>query len=348
MLLPNARFIIPAAPAAVAALVLAVGAEGRPAKTQAVSCGDTITQSVKLTTDLSCGSSDGLVVGADHVTIDLGGHSIHGASPYNGVSDNGYQYATVKNGTIVGFADAVSVDNAPHTTVTHVIARQNPSVAIAVQDSTFSTVTSVTVVGYGYEGVYLQTDGSSLTGSTVSSSWNSAGVGVVVWGDADIVSGNTFLASSKQGVQVQYGGGDQVTKNRVQGSGDDGIRLYDAQLATVSGNTVTGSAADGIVVRNTSDGTTLTKNTVSANAADGIEVSNDSLGSLITGNVATGNRSSGIDVENTSPSSKLGKNTAGFNGIYGVVGAVGVTDLGGNHGSDNGQTDCDIGGSPCA
>src|SRR5919197_1070983 len=95
--------LLPAAAALVtagAALVLAVGAEGSPAKIQAVSCGDTITQSVKLTADLSCGATDGLDIGADHVTIDLAGHTIRGATPYNGVSDNGHPYATVKNGTI--------------------------------------------------------------------------------------------------------------------------------------------------------------------------------------------------------------------------------------------------------
>ncbi len=333
--------------AAGAALVLAVGAAGSPARAQLISCGDTITQSVKLTADLSCGSSDGLDVGADHVTVDLGGHTITGASNFYGVFANGHQYVTIKNGTIVGFTDAVFLDNAPHGTVSGIVARQNPGVAIAVQDSDFTAVSKVTVVAAGYEGVYLQTDGSSLTDSIVSASANNAGHGVVVWGDADRVSGNTVLGSAKQGIDVQYGGGDEVTKNRVQGSGDYGIHLYDAQLAVVSGNTVTGSATDGIYLNAASDGTTLSKNVVSASGGNGIEISPDSLGTGITGNTSSGNRSSGIDVENSDPSSKLGKNTADLNGLDGVIGTVGDTDLGGNKGKWNGQTDCNIGGFPC-
>jgi hypothetical protein len=46
-------------------------------------------------------------------------------------------------------------------------------------------------------------------------------------------------------------------------------------------------------------------------------------------------------------SSDGSKNTADLNAFYGVVGAVGVTDLGGNHGVDNGLTNCDIGGAAC-
>jgi parallel beta-helix repeat protein len=330
-----------------APLVLTVGAAGSPAKAQSVACGDTITQSVKLTTDLHCATSDGLDIGGNNVTIDLGGHTIYGASPYNGIADTGYPYATIKNGSITGFAGAVFLDTAPHAMVTAIVARQNPSVAIGVTDSAFTAVSKVTVVAYGYEGVYLQTDGSSLTSSSVAAASNPVGIGVVVWGSGDTVSGTTVSSSAKAGILVQYGGGNHVTKTRVQGAGSDGIRFYDTQGATVSGNTVTGSAGVGILVEATSDGTTLTKNTVFASAADGIEISSDSLSSLITGNRSGGNRSSGIDVENSDPSSKLGKNTADLNALDGIIGAVGATDLGGNHGSDNGQTDCNIGGFPC-
>jgi parallel beta-helix repeat protein len=330
-----------------AALVLAVGAEGGPARALAVSCGDTVTQSVKLTADLHCSASDGLDIAANHVTIDLGGHTIFGTSPYNGVEDNGDPYATVKNGSIDGFTNAVYLHAAPHSAVTSVVARNDPGVAISVDASPFTTVSKATVVAYGYEGVYLQADGSTLTGSSVSAAANPVGVGVVSWGSGNTVSGVTVSASANAGILVQYGGGNHVTKSRVQGAGSDGIRFYDTQGATVSGNTVIGSAGVGIVVEATSDGTTLTRNTVSASAADGIEISSDSLGSLITGNTSSGNRSSGIDVENSDPSSKLGKNTADLNALDGIIGAVGATDLGGNKGQANGQTDCDIGGFPC-
>jgi parallel beta-helix repeat protein len=269
-------------------------------------------------------------------------------SPYDGVHDSGYVHVTIKNGAIDGFENAVYLHAAPWGSVSGIVARNNPGVAIDVDSSDFTTVSKATVVAYGYEGVYLQTDGSSLGQSTVAAGSNPAGVGVVVWGNKDTVSANTISASPKAGILVQYGGGNQVTKNRVQGAGNDGIRLYDTQGALVSGNDVTGTAGVGILVENTSDGTTLTKNTVWASTGDGIATSGDSLGSLITANVSSGNRTSGIDVQNSDPSSKLGKNTADVNAVDGIIGTVGDTDLGGNHGSDNGHTDCNIGGFDCS
>jgi parallel beta-helix repeat protein len=342
-----ARRAISPAVAALAALVLTVGADGSPSRAQTVTCGDTVTQSVKLTADLHCSTGDGLDVGANHITIDLGGHTIFGSSPYNGVADSGYPYATIKNGSIDGFVNAVYLHAAAGSAVTGIVARNNPGVAIAVDFSPFTRVSKATVVAYGYEGVYLQTDGSSLTSSTIAAGANAAGVGVVVWGSGNTVSANTVSASPKAGILVQYGGGNQVTKNRVQGAGNDGIRLYDTQGALLGRNSVTGTAGIGILVENTSDGTTLTKNTVWASTADGIEISSDSLGSLITANTSSANRSSGIDVVNADPSSRIGKNTADFNSLDGIIGAVGDTDLGGNHGEDNGHTDCSIGGFAC-
>ena len=329
------------------ALVLAVSAAGSPTAVQSVSCGDTVTQNVKLTVDLHCSTSDGLDIGANHITIDLGGHTIFGVDPYNGVADNGYPYATIKNGSIDGFENAVYLHAATDTAITDIVARNDPGVAISVDASPFTAVSKSTVVAYGYEGVYLQTDGSSLTKSTVAAGSNPAGVGVVVWGSGNTVSANTISASARAGILVQYGGGNQVTKNRVQGAGNDGIRLYDTQGALLSSNEVTGTAGAGILVENTSDGTTLTKNTVWASTADGIAISGDSLGSLITANVSSSNRSNGIDVQNSDPSSKLGKNTADLNAVDGIIGTVDDTDLGGNKGKNNGHTDCNIGGFPC-
>ncbi len=43
-----------------------------------VNCGDTLTHSVKLTADLTNCPGDGLVIGANGITVDLNGHTIDG------------------------------------------------------------------------------------------------------------------------------------------------------------------------------------------------------------------------------------------------------------------------------
>ena len=42
------------------------------------SCGQVITQNVILTSNLNCADSDGLIVGASDIVIDLNGHTISG------------------------------------------------------------------------------------------------------------------------------------------------------------------------------------------------------------------------------------------------------------------------------
>ncbi|MEV7013126.1 right-handed parallel beta-helix repeat-containing protein [Streptosporangium sp. NPDC051022] len=73
----------------------------------AVGCGDVLTSSVTLTADLSC-PGDGLTVGADDVTVNLGGHTLSGGGTgfSTGVSVIGHKGVTVRNGTVTGFGDA--------------------------------------------------------------------------------------------------------------------------------------------------------------------------------------------------------------------------------------------------
>jgi hypothetical protein len=70
------------------------------------SCGDTITTSTTLTTDLVC-SGNGLRVSGSNVTLDLGGHTIRGLSGSSfsttGVYSIEADHPIVMNGEIEGF-----------------------------------------------------------------------------------------------------------------------------------------------------------------------------------------------------------------------------------------------------
>ena len=68
-----------------------------PAKS--LSCGEVIKESVKLSANLDC-KSDGLIVGADGITIDLNGHAISGPGPKS--SKIGIMLATSSGVTIKG------------------------------------------------------------------------------------------------------------------------------------------------------------------------------------------------------------------------------------------------------
>ena len=60
------------------ALFAAVGSASGRALGPQLSCGDTITVNTKLTIDLDNCPNNGLVIGADNVTLDLNGHVVDG------------------------------------------------------------------------------------------------------------------------------------------------------------------------------------------------------------------------------------------------------------------------------
>ncbi|HEX5923678.1 MAG TPA: hypothetical protein VFY45_07585, partial [Baekduia sp.] len=60
-----------------AALAVSAGPASASASTT-VHCGQTLTHSVRLANDLTDCPADGLVIGADGITVDLNGHTIDG------------------------------------------------------------------------------------------------------------------------------------------------------------------------------------------------------------------------------------------------------------------------------
>jgi large repetitive protein len=114
-----------AAAIAVAALavagLLAPAADAQPSAT--VTCGQTLTSSIRLANDLSACTGDGLVAGADGITIDLNGHTLSGSAStecsdpsgqdvHFGVAVTGHDHVTVANGTIRGFDFGLRADGA--------------------------------------------------------------------------------------------------------------------------------------------------------------------------------------------------------------------------------------------
>ena len=80
-----------------------------PATSQAsgVACGSTITSHTKLRADLTNCPADGLVIGADGITLDLGRRTIDGAGTGAGIRLAGHRNVTIKGGTVREFATGV-------------------------------------------------------------------------------------------------------------------------------------------------------------------------------------------------------------------------------------------------
>jgi parallel beta-helix repeat protein len=349
--------------AGVAFGVIVFGAAGGPARAQ-IACNDLVTASITLAADLNCPGTNGLRAGADGITINLGGHTISGDTTGGtiGVSVSGHSRVKVTNGIITGFEFGTYFSGAPTGSMTGLVVRANsygsdiyasPGVKISGNlfaptgtgmfiQSDETTVSGNTVVGGTQNGIFIYfASGVTVTKNTVTA----GGTGITDWGVDSVISSNTVSANTNSGV-VSINSGSEITKNTFQGNQQYGIYLSGANGITVSSNTVVGNQADGIYVD--ADSNTLSRNKLSANTGNGIFISSDSDGNLITTNTATGNTANGIDSENASASTGFQKNTATANLLKGIAAASGVTDLGGNKASNNGDPEQCSAGISCS
>jgi hypothetical protein len=81
-------------------------------------CGDTVTEDLTLTGNLSCSSSDGLRIGVSDITIDCDGYSLIGAGEGYGIDTNGYNNFTIINCEISEFIMGINVDSAESGNIT--------------------------------------------------------------------------------------------------------------------------------------------------------------------------------------------------------------------------------------
>lgn len=329
-----------------------------PAARAQVACEAVLTASVTLTADLTCMGTTALVVGADKITIDLGGFTLTGSEDLGVDNGLGFDGVTIKNGTIRGFNQGISIGgNAQKNVVSNVRIVDCPGAGIDLNDSDATKVGKTTILGGG-NGVQIGTDG---TGNVVEKSFivGTAGAGVQIFGTDNLIQknqlartndgirvlggGNRVLANAvdrcrAMGVAVGGGSGSLVSKNTLTGCVGSGVDVRDGATGTiVKQNTIGGNGNYGIGVFASADGTVLEKNKVRGNDLSGVWVEGAS-GVLVSGNTSIGNREDGIHV--ASPAT-LVKNTSIANQLGGIRTAPPGIDGGGNKANANVVIDCE-------
>jgi parallel beta-helix repeat protein len=181
-----------------------------------LSCGDTITTDTTLDSDLLDCPSNGIVIGADDVTLDLNGHTVSGdGQPVErcpegqrcdvGVLNDGHDGVTVQDGSVRQFDSGVLVDGARENRVLNNELRRNRGPGILIRDS------------------------------------------------AGILIKDNLVTRSAAGVLLSRGNRNVVSRNVVRRSGKDGfaVRRNDHH-SVLKGNLATRSRDDGFDVRSRS------------------------------------------------------------------------------------------------
>ena len=261
---------------AASALVVAAPAAAAP-----VGCGITITQSTTLTANIGPCPRGGITIGADDITLDLGGFRITGKANRTGdgvgILLQGRTNVTVMNGTVSQFDAGVAIVGGAGNTVTGVTANFN----VGGGKSDFGD--GIAIVG---------SDHNSILNSNITNNGPFSGVSMVGDSDSNEIEDNV------------------ISSNNVANTGDDGVRVEGpgANQNVVRGNNVSGNGLDGIAIfadqgtGNLNTGNVIELNTVNANGfgllaarpGDGIRLFIRADDNIVQNNTVNGNAGHGI------------------------------------------------------
>ncbi len=243
-----------------------------------VRCGDVITQNVTLHGDIGPCTGTGLIVGADGITVDLGGHRV---------------FATV----IPGEGAGILLEERTGVRVTNgVVEHFDAGVAIlGGSGNQVLALQATSNIGAGTtdfgDGIAISASADNLVRNNVVRG-NGPFSGIGVFGaeskrnviDRNVVEDNNVQTNANvnqdDGIRLEpFTSENVVTNNRVHGSGLDGIALFRGstdnrvQRNDVRRNGFHGKRhrqGDGIAVFNQADRNLIQRNQVFDNAANGI------------------------------------------------------------------------------
>lgn len=242
--------------AAVGLLALAAPAAARAAEP---ACGATITSDTRLRADLLDCPADGLVVGADNVTLDLGRRTLDGVGAGVGIRLAGHRGVKIKGGTVREFGVGVALDGADGNRVSGLAVTAVAGRGFDVRNG--SDGNDFTAVGSTGNGTGFAITASSGNRLRLSHLTGNATTGVLVFGAAKTtVQGNRVAGNAYNGIAFVEGStGNEASANRVEGSmtgliidTSDANRLLlnkvsgggDGVLVAGNGNVVTGNVID--------------------------------------------------------------------------------------------------------
>ena len=337
-------------------------------------CGDTITTDTTLHHNLVNCPNNGIIIGADDVTLDLNYHRIDGdgtpaagCDPNTqfcdvGVVNDGHDGVTATNGSLREFALGMFVFRARNNQVLNISSTRHVFFGMVLVNSTRSLVEN----GSFSRNIPPEGDGIGLFGSDHlkilgNKVRRNRGPGIHVNdSNENLIKGNVFSRNSlavsldradhnrvrsnrcnRNDACVLVGGSSRnvIARNHIH-KGGDGIAIEKGHGNVVARNYIAGPHKSGVYLgldRPAIGGrdTIVRRNVVRASGKDAFLVRTEDRHSRLKRNVAIGARDDGFEVE--SRSAKLTRNEAKRNGDLGVEAVRGVIDGGGNRASGNGD-----------
>ena len=329
------------------AVAVAVAAGGSMAQTGGLSCGDTITVDTTLEADLTDCPSNGLVIGADDITLDLNGHTISGDGKLVrrcrreqicdvGVANDDHAGVTIRGGSVRGFAIGVGAFRVRNTLIADLNSSRNQFFGFVIAGSSRTVIRDSSghhnplPDGDGL-GVFMSHDlrivrnsfrrngqlGMHIEGSTRNLIQGNVvarngDFGILLEADGNQLRANHSVRDGVAGIQIGPASRNVIAGNRIDGSGE-GIGIEKGRGNVVARNVIVGVRHDGIRLGMWdppigSTRTVVRRNLVIDSGRDGYRVAQRDRGALLVGNVARRSGDDGFDID--SRSARLIRNRA--------------------------------------
>ena len=290
-----------------AAVLLAGGltaVTGGLAQASVLRCGEVITVNTRLGSDLVNCPDNGLVIGADNITLDLNGHVIDGdgtpvpscpdgAACDTGVDNTaGHSHVTIKGGSIrqfdVGVAVVGVVGGAAGNHVRHLAVSHTGTIGIVVTHTTRPVVDHNVVRDPGIAAIVVTVSAKARVASNVAS--GSTGYAMFLLGDSHSRIVHNRLTSSEHGFAV--GGTGNVIRGNVVTNSLGSIDVFDDSVSTRVEFNRLSHVGDGVIV-GVASGTLVAHNVINRTGGDdrgGFGVLLDgSVGSTVDRNIIHAN-----------------------------------------------------------
>jgi parallel beta-helix repeat protein len=228
-----------------AAVVVVLVVPGGEATASQVICGDTIITDTTLNTDLIDCPNNGIVIGADDITLDLNGHTIDGDKalvdpcPENefcdfGVINDGHNGVRITGGTVKEFGFGVGLLRARKNGLSDLSTFENIFNGILLVRSARSRVTGSSASRNGlttdFPGIaMIESHNNRITHNAMS---RNADLGLFAAGSDHNHIGMNRVRGHREGGILVEGDGNEIVRNRLFG---DGILIT---LVTAQGRAV--------------------------------------------------------------------------------------------------------------
>ena len=258
------------------------------------------------------------MIGADHVTLDLNGHTVDGQGAGTGVSAASRRDVTVVRGAIQGFAEGVALNRVEGATLRDLGLGGN---GISCTFSEGCTIEGNAVYGAGIavvntgagmpssvrRNVVRGADGAGITvnftatETTVSKNVvedNAVGI-EALHSSVGQLADNTIRSNDAEGILGSLGGDTVIKRNLIWRNGGDGLSLDHFVDVRIFSNYIARNRANGMrgetLARPLIEDNVVSRNLANGILLDGVAPDRESTSfAQLTGNVTSGNALDGI------------------------------------------------------